>query len=372
MYTPIKNDLSDLASGQKSRQVPYTAIKMDTASFIPNEYRPTGVIFQDPRNMHLDNIRKVLKHCYSLQAESDPGSAFRFSLFIGPKRRRMMAEYVETSNTDPSEAEKTRPKQRKKGKQREDALQGLLRMDESADPPTSDRNRNHNPNTNARVAGPSNHQSRNIQEIPAVSDQNALVRIDMGQMLRLREMGYEILGPVNGPNEGFPEYEVPKAWVDMLKSHSAPSPTEAQAAIGAGGADPVPHPIIDPALLGQAEQTGHNNTMAAATADMVPEASEQSHQPPTTPILQSAGRNARPTTPPNDNTRSDKNGKQIPKTSKKRLGKRARGNLSPQVIPQTRGNNKKKKVTDDNLAAIEAQNMVQSGSRRQRKATKRK
>ena len=48
--------------------------------------------------------------------------------------------------------------------------------------------------------------------------QHDLVRIDMGQMSQLKDMGYKVLGPVNGPNEGLPEYEVPKAWVEDLLS----------------------------------------------------------------------------------------------------------------------------------------------------------
>ena len=41
----------------------------------------------------------------------------------------------------------------------------------------------------------------------------------MAQMLQLKDMGYEALGPINGPNEGLPEYQVPKAWVEDLISH---------------------------------------------------------------------------------------------------------------------------------------------------------
>src|SRR6266498_3060585 len=64
-------------------------MKTDTTSFISNEYRPSGIILQDPRNMHLDDIRKVLQHCYRLQVKSGPESAFRFAVFVGPKRKRI-------------------------------------------------------------------------------------------------------------------------------------------------------------------------------------------------------------------------------------------------------------------------------------------
>jgi hypothetical protein len=39
------------------------------------------------------------------------------------------------------------------------------------------------------------------------------VRIDMGQMMMLKNMGHQVMGPVNGPNEGLPQYEVPRLWL---------------------------------------------------------------------------------------------------------------------------------------------------------------
>jgi hypothetical protein len=76
----------DLASGKKTKQVPYAAIKKDTAAFVPAECLPSGTILHDLRNMQLHNIRNDLQHCYSRQIESTPELAFRFVLFIGPKQ----------------------------------------------------------------------------------------------------------------------------------------------------------------------------------------------------------------------------------------------------------------------------------------------
>src|SRR6266496_683628 len=86
-----------------------------------------------------------------------------------------------------------------------------------------------------------------------------------------------------------------------------------------------------------------------------------------TPII-----NVRPTTHPNDNAGPAGDGQEIRnKTPKKRLGKRTQ-NLSPQTTHRTQTQSKKKKVTDDDLAALEAQNMMQSGSRQRSKPTQRK
>ena len=83
------------------------------------------------------------------------------------------------------------------------------------------------------------------------------------------------------------------------------------------------------------------------------------------------GANDRPTTPPNIATSAARTAKDIPnKTPTKRPAKRPQVNLSP-AVHQTRAQKMKKKVTDDDRAALEAQNMVQSGSRRRVKPTRR-
>jgi hypothetical protein len=83
----------------------------------------------------------------------------------------------------------------------------------------------------------------------------------------------------------------------------------------------------------------------------------------------------RPTTTPNNDAGSAENSNETrERTPKKGRGKRAQANanLSPQTVRQTRNAKKKKKITDDDLAAMEAQNMVQSGTRRRTKSTRRK
>ena len=350
---------------------------------------------QDPRNMHLDDIRKVLQHCYRLQAESGPESSFRFALFCGPKRKRLFANYPDNPNTELVESEHGRRK-KNKGKQREDPLQGLLRMDES-EPPNGD----HIPTvdqqiTNARVAGSSNSHRTDPQ-----TSSNGFVRIDMGQMLQLKDMGYDVLGPVNGPNEGYPEYDVPKAVYELLVSHRRSEGSSRQmiaidpALLGQIGADPGPteivgqqiNAIINPPLNSQSSSytnlatlppnnTANNtnvnerpptlnqqNVAEIGGADPGPIAIGSSHEPG-----HISNTDIRPTTPPI----TVAVGANTFKTPKKRLGKRVQKNLSPQTLPQNQNTNKKKKVTDDDLAALEAQNMVQAGSRRRSKPTWRK
>jgi hypothetical protein len=310
--------------------------------------------------MHLEDIRKVLQHCYSLQAKSGPESAFRFAVITGSKRQRLFANYPDTSNIQIRESEPSRPKKKKKnkGKQREDPLQGLLRIEESVEPPIADH----------------------IQTGAGPSHQNDMVRIDMGQRSQLKDMGFEVFGPVNGPNEGLPEYEVPKAVFETLGQSMTKEPTLV--------ADPDVSdsaPInLDPALLEQSsEQTGQQITDNFLSTTTLLDATHkppennintfQNLQPATNAAVNSTSSplpssHVRPTTPPINHAESGANTKGAKiKTPKKRLGKRAQANLSP--LNQTRS--KKKKLTDDDRAALEAQNMVQSGSKRKIKRTQR-
>jgi len=181
--------------------------------------------------MHLDDIRKVLQYCYGLQAESGPESAFRFAVFMGPKRTRLFANYPETSKTQESESDPNHRKKKDKGKQRGNALDGLLQIEEIEDHPTINHVETEDQQNTNPSAGPSNKSSRDVPEL----HQDGLVRIDMGQMLQLKDMGYEVMGPVNGPNEGYPEYEVPRAMLEVLilhrQSQHAPDPNEEAVAV---------------------------------------------------------------------------------------------------------------------------------------------
>src|SRR5260221_7495560 len=62
------------------------------------------------------------------------------------------------------------------------------------------------PNRSRAAGHPADHNS-----------ENDLVVVDMGDsMIRLRDMGCTVIGPINGPNEGPPQYHVTKLWVDRL------------------------------------------------------------------------------------------------------------------------------------------------------------
>ena len=261
-------------------------MRTDTAAFIANEYRPAGVVIQDPRNMHLDDIRKVLQHCYRLQVKSGPESAFRFALFIGPKRNRLFANYPETTNAGGEKRFKPSAGKKSKGKQRADILQGLIRIDQSVEPPTG----------------------MDLQHAPNPNDEDAPMQPDV--------------------------------------------------------ADPEQNQI-DPLLLGQdSEQIGQQIDHPPMTQDV--------YEPPPIDLVEEPPiRNASLTWSLHDSAGSvTKTMGTRNKRANKKVGKKAEAHLPPETMMRTRSS--KKKVTDDELAALEAQKMMQSGSKRRSKPTRRK
>src|SRR5438270_11287322 len=164
----------------------------------------------------------------------------------------------------------------------------------------------------------------------------------MGQMSQLKDMGYKVLGPVNGPNEGLPKYEVPKAWIEDLLSQR----------------------LLQCAPTGLLNKHRHSDAplikpdWAATEPDSIDPAlldKDPSQISPTNAIV-----NDCPTMPQDANANPDHIHH---KTPKQRLSKRGQPDLSPQTKHQTKTTMKRKKVTDDDLTALEAQQMMQSGTK---------
>ena len=204
-YGSAEQCLLDLANGSKQRPVPFTAINQDMSSFIPAEYRPGNVTFKDPRNMQLEQVLSVLRHCHERQSTLGPESAFRFAQVIGRNRQRVLSSYPEERDRRSSPDKRSR---RDKGKQRDvEQLQGLLQMEQNT--PDVDRERAHS----TLPSGLPGHQSGPAAPVGS-SD---LATIGMGDMLRLKNIGCnEIFGPINGPNQGLPQYQVPSTWLQRL------------------------------------------------------------------------------------------------------------------------------------------------------------
>ena len=78
--------------------------------------------------MHLDDIRKVLQHCYNYQVESRPRLAFQFGKIVGAKKKQVLAKYPGSSNDQGNVSDEIPAngwkKKKGKGKQQEDQEQG--------------------------------------------------------------------------------------------------------------------------------------------------------------------------------------------------------------------------------------------------------
>jgi hypothetical protein len=87
-------------------------------------------------------------------------------------------------------------------------------------------------------------------------------------MIILWELGHEARGPINGPNEGLPLYEVPKSWLRLVAP--APTLTPSQLLTGVQLLAPAPTPTLSQLLKGDrayprprlmpSPHSGHINT----------------------------------------------------------------------------------------------------------------
>jgi len=285
-----------------------------------------------------DEIQYILRHWCLRQEQLGPESAFGFRLVMGPKKTRILAKYANTL------APKT--KTREKGKQREVQLDGLLPISQNETP---------NPS-----GSPINDPSPNGAEIqgmrPSPSDE--LVRIDMGQMIKLKNMGLQIMGPVNGPNEGFPQYEVPRHWLQELETEPL---NNSESASGPSTIRPYPHPrpitkksppqvmqpVIDPTLINQAQEP----------IELANEQHQEILIPDVTDIFDVQSGSG----PVIDSTNN----------AATVLGKRSTIIRSPPRSTQAKNSQRRKVVTGDDLAYQEAQELLKGGvTKRSRKKNK--
>jgi hypothetical protein len=330
---------------------------------------------KNPRNMSRESIQQILCHWYERQEEIGPESAFRFLRHVGNKNKLLLANYPRladdsgnggrTDRNDQDRDNRSKAKGRK-GKERQvDELDGLLPIDQMEEPVP----RWHDD----RSAGPSN--------LNGFGD--TLVRVDMGQMKMLRDQGHNVLGPVNGPNEGLPQYEVPRSWLQFL-------PAEQNTAGPSSRPYPRPRPILptnnNSSLLKPMDEISHESpsmpvpiesnpadlrTDTTHITAMVPAVDQNIPAPATPPasMLPAVDQDIPPpaTPPASIDLPPDGPDPASHPTPKKRLGKRNQAQLSPQAKRQTRSSAKRKKIGDDERAAIEAKTFLTTTTRQRKK-----
>jgi len=319
---------ADLASEKKLKQVSYSAMKTNTEAFIPNKYWASGIILQDPRNMHLDDIRKVLWHCYNCQAESRPESAFWFGKIIGAKRNYVFVNYPGSSNDQGKSWTKSRlivvKRKRAKGNNRK------IRNKEMS------WSKIHIIVLKRRVKGDNRRNNcRNCWK--SIRARKLQLRMKM----KLKDHESQ-----QAPKLNKPEHLPQEPLID-------PSQSE----------DPLDN--VDPALHAQdANQTAQQPDDNSHTGNKTPAPPEAdpTMQNPSTFIQHSS--NNHPATKLNHDVESLPN-----PICNIWLSTKGPANLSPQLLPQIQTTNKRKKLTADDWAALEAQEMVQSETRCRSKLT---
>jgi hypothetical protein len=229
-----------------------------------------------------------------------------------------------------------RVKTKAKGKQRElPQLDGLLPMSQR---PTAS-------------PGPSRaFIQENYQQGPSNVDE--LVRINMGQMELLKKMGHQVIGPINGPNEGQPQYEVPISWLRHLEKE-----TFLREELAPGPSIPRPYPRPRPLKTMPALQDT-TPLIDPALADQAPTPTDKQQETMTpnrtgSPIFQEI------VTPDPTNTLEIQSGSgSLPGPNPTVLGKRSTVVRSPQRQAEAHTTQRRKVVTGDDLAAQEAQALL--------------
>ena len=214
-------------------------------------------------------------------------------------------------------------------------------------------------------------------------------------MMMLRDMGHEVNGPINGPNEGPPQYQIPRAWLEMLETQITAAPTPSPFNMPTR---PTPSPdvllvdsthsnlagtsAIDPQLLSNSPVAGPSYTQNYMDLDQSVEVDPNQNPGPDDDVLPFVG-------PAMDNIQSEgvmspnqlvaettgitENSVPIPPRNQLHdgsgttLGKRNPALRSPPKKSQTRDSQRRKVVTRDDLAMLEAMELLKGGTGGRRK-----
>lgn len=176
-----------------------------------------------------------------------------------------------------------------------------------------------------------------------------LVRANLGQVMKLRDLGYMVYGPINGPNDGWPEYQVPRAWLDRLSPEIMTSdPLDPGPSSNLGRPYPRPRPIHKPRDL-----ESDNSATANPGIDpllLMEEHAEALVSTETSNALAITSREPSPTPGPIlDHSQL--------------LGKRSQVGRSPQKQRSSQKNTRRKVVRDDDLAIQEARQLLNCTAR---------
>jgi hypothetical protein len=112
--------------------VPYHAVAQDTSAFVPAQYRPDNLTIKDPRNMHKDDLQRLLQNILDRQLAEGPASAFKFSKVI-LDNQQMPSQYLDDLETTGQAAPRRKARKAKPKKNlpvAADILDGLISIND--------------------------------------------------------------------------------------------------------------------------------------------------------------------------------------------------------------------------------------------------
>jgi hypothetical protein len=215
-----RNNFTELASGQRKSHVPFGSLRDNPDDFIDDRYVPQDFIWKDPRNMTKATILSLIVHIRMRQERYGAENAFRFRQYHNGSDM-VSAEYetqVETERAaDRAKKQKATRRKLKKGKEKATAAHSPKSPDPARVPPPDET-------SNPRRAAHDNNDMIDPALLPNPQDNPEIIVNDI-QLQVLLAHGYPPAIPINGPNDGPPQYRYPASALEVLNDRPRPRPT---------------------------------------------------------------------------------------------------------------------------------------------------
>ena len=297
--------------------------------------------------MHLELIKKILLHCYTRQIDSGPESAFRFAMIIGPKRKHIPSQYPDEISPDASPNPIHANLKGKNRAERTDHLDQMIPISECPSPIDSDCPPPDSPSVSEEVD--------NINEEDTCIDPGPSIQNRSINMFRLLRQPAISLGDKIDRRQTLTDDE------QLVPSRPYPRP----------------RPIVNrnPVLLSSTTEINTRSnldeilpTVTVLEKNMHEDAipSEPTSGDGLTVSLDESYNLAEHQLSPSGMSGQDESVIPLGPDTTPSSSKRVSAQISPISPRQTRAKQKRKVITNDDLAAIEAQSLMVSTKRLRR------
>ena len=101
LFTDFLGQQYYLATGGKTKHIPYKLIQENQRSFIDSKYLPGKMVFRPPRNIVFDDMKMIFDHLLQRQREHGPEDTFRFkSIKWKGKKEHPQYQKIDNNNSD--------------------------------------------------------------------------------------------------------------------------------------------------------------------------------------------------------------------------------------------------------------------------------